>query len=139
MEVIYEFDRTHENLPDEYWTKSLDLGIQIIFNEEQFVDTISINLADKEGFTPAILSESDVMVFESKKGAVSYAIKKVYQSKKAKLISWVKNEIGFDLSMKTILFITNFAINCLLSLLLWQNEKSAEQCVCSGPGGTVQL
>jgi len=75
MEVIYEFDRTHENLPDEYWTKCLDLGIQIVFDEKQSLNTVFVNLTDEEGFTPANLSESDVLHFESKRDAASHAKK----------------------------------------------------------------
>lgn len=76
MEVIYEIDRTHENIPDEYWTKNLELGLQLKFDEDQRLKIIFINLTDTNGFTPANIENSDILHFDSKKNAVNYALDK---------------------------------------------------------------
>ena len=74
MEVIYSFDRTHENLPDEYRTKCVDLGLEFRFDAAQSLHTLFIHLTDVEGFTPADLTGSDVVHFTSKPEAESYAL-----------------------------------------------------------------
>ena len=74
MEVIYEFDRTHENMPDEYWTKCLELGLQLVFDADQNLKTIFVNLTDADGFTPTDLADTDVLRFSLKKDAASYAL-----------------------------------------------------------------
>jgi len=76
VEVVYEYDRTHENLPDEYWGKCKDLGVQFVFDELQFLKFIYIHLTDADGFDPADLSASDIEVFASKLDARSHAQKK---------------------------------------------------------------
>ena len=73
MEVVYEIDRTHENMPDEYWTKCLELGLQLVFDENQYLKIVFINLTDADGFTPANLADSDVLQFDSKTVAASHA------------------------------------------------------------------
>jgi hypothetical protein len=75
MEVVYEFDRTHENIPDEYRAKSKDLGLELLFDEDQIIKTVFINLTEVDGFTPADLKDSDVTRFDSKKSASDYARK----------------------------------------------------------------
>ena len=66
MEVIYEFDKTYEGLPDEYWTKSSELGLQLVFDEEQKLTTIHLMLEQDEDFSPADIAESDIQNFGSK-------------------------------------------------------------------------
>jgi len=75
MEVIYSFDRTYENLPDAYWTKCLELGLELRFDADQCLKTIFIYITDADDFTPADLSNSDVIQFDSKAEAASYALK----------------------------------------------------------------
>src|SRR5689334_14803646 len=75
IEVIYEYDRTHENLPDEYWAKCRELGIQFAFDEHQLLKFIYVHLTDVDGFEPADLSDSDIELFASKLAAQSHAQK----------------------------------------------------------------
>lgn len=50
MSVTYQFDRSHENMPDVYWAPARRAGFQLRFNEQQILDTIFCYLAAKEGF-----------------------------------------------------------------------------------------
>lgn len=75
VEVIYEYDRTHENLPDEYWAKCRELGVQFVFDEHQFLKFIYVHLTDADDFEPAKLSDSDIELFASKPAAQVYAEK----------------------------------------------------------------
>jgi hypothetical protein len=40
IQVIYDFDRTHENIPDAYWAGFKQAGFQLHFNNNQILDTI---------------------------------------------------------------------------------------------------
>lgn len=51
IEVIYDFDRTHENIEDVYWAGAKTHGFQLRFNERQVLDTIFCYIAPSEGFT----------------------------------------------------------------------------------------
>jgi hypothetical protein len=73
MEVIYEFDRTHENIPDEYCAKSLELGLELVFDEHQTLKTLFIHLNGTDGFAAADVADSDVTLFESKNDAAAFA------------------------------------------------------------------
>ena len=65
MEVIYEFDRTHENLPDAYWAANKEQGIQLRFDEHQVLKTIFIYQKEVDGFSPADPSFTGVSPFPS--------------------------------------------------------------------------
>ena len=51
IEVIYEFDRSHENLEDLYWAQSKQHGFQFRFDKDQILDNIFIYARSAEGFT----------------------------------------------------------------------------------------
>jgi len=40
LDVIYAFDRLHENQPDEYWVSSHEDGVEMHFTEHQLLNTI---------------------------------------------------------------------------------------------------
>ena len=67
MDVVYDFDRLHENMPDKYWAVSKAHGFQFRFTEEQRLDAIFLYLAPVEGFSAIDRSGIDVPLF----GAVS--------------------------------------------------------------------
>jgi len=50
--VVYDFDRSHENMPDAYWAPAHAAGFQLRFDETQILDTIFCYIAAKEGFSP---------------------------------------------------------------------------------------
>ena len=72
-EVVYEFDRTHENLPDEYWACSKSQGVQLLFDEHQRLKCIFLHVLEDEGFSPVDLSDSDILPFESAEQVAAYA------------------------------------------------------------------
>ncbi|NJK93320.1 MAG: hypothetical protein HC904_16830 [Blastochloris sp.] len=73
MEVIYDFDRSHENIPDQYWATCLDLGLQLRFDDHQILRTIFLSLNQDDGNTPADLSNSDIPIFGSKQDVRNFA------------------------------------------------------------------
>ena len=73
IEVIYDFDRTHENMPDQYWATAHELGMQLRFDEHQVLKTIFLSVTQDGDFTPADLRQSDVRLFESKQEVRSFA------------------------------------------------------------------
>lgn len=66
IEVVYDFDRCYENIPDQYWATSHDLGMQISFDENQILKTIFIFVVPEDDFSPANILDSDIHVFDSK-------------------------------------------------------------------------
>lgn len=53
VDVIYDFDRTYENLPDSYWAPLEDKGIQLKFDQDQNLNVIFVYRKEKEGFSIA--------------------------------------------------------------------------------------
>ena len=71
--VSYEYDRTHEGTPDEYIASFSKLGLQLVFNEDQKLKTVFINLEQEEEIEPANLKNTEITEFSSKKDASLYA------------------------------------------------------------------
>jgi len=65
VEVIYAFDRTHENMPDQYWAGSKGQGFLLRFNELQVLDTVFLYLMSREGYSAIDRLEVDVPIYES--------------------------------------------------------------------------
>ena len=63
MDVVYDFDRLHENTADKYWAASKAHGFQFRFNAEQKLDAIFLYVAPVEGFSIINRSEIDVPFF----------------------------------------------------------------------------
>jgi hypothetical protein len=64
IEVIYDFDRLHENTPDKYWATSQKDGFSFRFDENQVLQTIFLYAAPHEGFTP-VARDCDVLFFST--------------------------------------------------------------------------
>jgi hypothetical protein len=75
-QVIYEYDRTHENMPDEYWASIHGEGVCFRFNDQQILDCIFLHLTDTDGFSPIDLSSTDIPHFGSLTDVAGYAKKK---------------------------------------------------------------
>ncbi|MGY5798064.1 hypothetical protein [Rheinheimera faecalis] len=65
IDVIYNFDRTHEGMEDVYWAASKENGFQFRFNESQKLDVIFLYMVACEGFTPISREEVGVPIYES--------------------------------------------------------------------------
>ena len=65
VDVIYEFDRNHENMDDIYWAKFRDHGFLFRFNENQILEVVFLYVAANEEFMPIAHGEIDVPVYDS--------------------------------------------------------------------------
>ncbi|MBV1879074.1 MAG: hypothetical protein KUG79_15645 [Pseudomonadales bacterium] len=65
IDVVYDFDRTHEGMEDVYWAASQENGFQFRFDETQKLDVAFLYMVAREGFTPIPHSEIDVPIYES--------------------------------------------------------------------------
>jgi hypothetical protein len=65
INVLYDFDRTHEGMEDLYWAASQENGFQFRFNEKQLLDVVFLYMVPREGFTPIDKSVIDIPVYES--------------------------------------------------------------------------
>ncbi len=65
IDVIYDFDRTHEGMEDVYWAASRENGFQFRFNASQRLDVIFLYMIDREGFTAIPQNEIDVPVYQT--------------------------------------------------------------------------
>jgi hypothetical protein len=52
MTVVYEFDRSHENMDDLYWSDAKQEGFQFGFNKEQILYVIFLYISASDGFEP---------------------------------------------------------------------------------------
>jgi hypothetical protein len=51
QDVIYDFDRWHENLPDKYWAQAKAFGFQLGFNHVQVLNVVFCYIIPEEGFS----------------------------------------------------------------------------------------
>jgi len=70
MEVVYDFDRTHENIPDRYWASSRTGGFQFGFDEAQVLEVIFLHIEPEDGFAPFSIRESDVAAFPDREAVL---------------------------------------------------------------------
>lgn len=72
-DVVYDYDRTHEGMPDEYRAEIPDLGLQFIFDENQTLKTLFIRLVEITTFCPLESLEESFPVYASKESAQQHA------------------------------------------------------------------
>ena len=65
IDVIYDFDRTHENMDDIYWAGAKNKGFLFRFNKHQKLDTIFLYMVEREGYTPIDRQQIDVPIYET--------------------------------------------------------------------------
>ena len=65
IEVIFDFDRLHENTPDRYWAASKKDGFQLQFDANQILQVIFLYVSPSEGFSPVAQSDCDVPFFST--------------------------------------------------------------------------
>jgi hypothetical protein len=65
IEVIYRFDRLHENSPDEYTAAARDAGFELCFDEKQILRTIFCYAQSQDGFSAIDESMVGTTIFES--------------------------------------------------------------------------
>ncbi len=52
VEVIYRYDRTHENMDDEYVAEIPEMGLEFLFDSSQRLATIFMKKVEHNGFNP---------------------------------------------------------------------------------------
>ena len=76
MFVVYEFDRTHENMDDLYWSDAKADGFQLGFNKDQLLNVIFLYVAPSDGFSaidPQAVPYPLYQTFEEAKAAFELA------------------------------------------------------------------
>jgi len=73
VEVVYEYDRTHENLADEYRAEIHDLGLQFVFDDKQRFKTLFIRQVEASTFNPFDEDDGALKQFGSKAEALQHA------------------------------------------------------------------
>ena len=74
-DVIYDFDRLHENTPDQYWASAKSAGLQLRFDEDQVLQCVFVHVAPSHGddFSAADLYSTDIPSLSSTEDVVAYA------------------------------------------------------------------
>lgn len=103
LDVIYDFDRLHENQPDVYWVASKAEGVQMRFSEDQTLDTLFFYIQSDEGFSPCDAESLGVPVFDSRDSARSYAAQSGFPVSEGEVNflgvyrKWIKIDFGSHL------------------------------------------
>ena len=66
MEVVYDFDRLHENMPDIYWATSKPKGLQFRFDDSQRLEVVFLHITPGDGFAAVSQHDCDVPFFGCK-------------------------------------------------------------------------
>lgn len=72
VEVVYDYDRTHEGIADVYRAEVPDLGLQFAFDEHQILKTLFIEPVEVTTFNPFQIDQR-IQPFPSKEEAQRYA------------------------------------------------------------------
>lgn len=118
VQVVYEYDRTHENMPDEYWAKAESLGAQFVFDENQVLKFIYLHLTDTDGFEPVDLSDSDIQEFGSKGEVGDFAARMKIETAegKASLFGTDRDWIRLEYSSHSIHYEFRPDVLCLVTI-----------------------
>lgn len=71
--VVYDFDRLHENTPDCYRVKVPSAGMELLFDANQILETLFLQLVSTDDFTPFDIKHSDVTFLKSPDEARQFA------------------------------------------------------------------
>ena len=72
VQVVYEYDRTHEGIADEYHAEIKELGLQFAFDERQILKTLFMKPVDVTTFDP-FGADQWIHTFATKAEALRYA------------------------------------------------------------------
>lgn len=73
VRVVYEYDRTHEGIPDEYHAEIPQLGLEFIFDVRQVLRTLFLKPVDVVTYNPFDMDDKRIPRFLSKSEALFYA------------------------------------------------------------------
>lgn len=99
VDVVYRYDRTYENLPDEYWATVPNLGLGLIFDENQNLATLIIQPVSISGYNP-IQQDQRLVWFASKAEVSQYAVEQsmVFSEGAVELFGELKDWIKLEYS-----------------------------------------
>jgi len=72
MDVIYDFDRLHENTPDIYWATSKPEGFQFRFDDSQRLEVVFLHITPGDGFAAVSQHDCDIPFFASKQDVEAF-------------------------------------------------------------------
>jgi hypothetical protein len=72
IDVIYEFDRLHENQPDIYWAASKPEGFQFSFDEKQKLEVVFLHITSSDGYAAFSQLDCDIPFFASKQEVMAF-------------------------------------------------------------------
>ena len=72
IDVVYGFDKSHENMDDIYWASAKTDGFLFRFDKDQVLNTIFLYVEPSEGFNAISRSEIDVRIFQTYDAAEEY-------------------------------------------------------------------
>ena len=103
VEVVYDYDRTHENLPDCYRAAIPDLGLQFRFDENQKLTTLFIEQKEATSWNP-FEPDDRLLTFSSKTSARDHAKARgiAISEGAAEFMGESKDWIRFDLHDRSI-------------------------------------
>jgi hypothetical protein len=84
IEVVYDFDRLHENQPDKYWATAEEAGFQFGFDAEQVLHVIFLYATPIDGFSEIDREDCDVPFFSGFSEVESYASQKGVRTESGK-------------------------------------------------------
>lgn len=99
-DVVYDFDRLHENVPDEYHAAVKRAGVQMVFDETQALTTVFLHVNARDDFTEFDLLQSDIQPFDTIENAKDFAAKRGISATQGNAVlfgigrDWIKFEFG---------------------------------------------
>ena len=101
IDVVYDIDRSHENIPDKYWATSQKNGFQFRFDADQKLDVIFLYVAPVDGFSAIDCRDLDVPSFAGIAQVEAYCTSKNLRFAKGQMRSGVLSDrdwarIDFD-------------------------------------------
>ena len=73
VDVIYRYDRNHENMDDEYVAEIPEMGLEFLFDSEQNLTTVFMRHSNHSGFNPFQGKDPRLVPFKSGVDAMKYA------------------------------------------------------------------
>jgi hypothetical protein len=125
VEVVYEYDRTHENIPDQYRAEIPDLGLQFVFDEGLRFRTLFIQQVEVTTWNP-FDDDERLRRFGSKADAQRYATENGEQTTegRAELMGEEKDWIRFEYGTYSIHY--EF-VKSMLSMITIQHRFSRQE------------
>jgi hypothetical protein len=73
VDVVYSYDRTHENIEDEYFAEIADMGLSFLFDNDQKLISLFMTTSKHTGYNPFELPDPRSVPFNTRHDAEVYA------------------------------------------------------------------